>query len=397
MKESKLEIIRKYDLCDNCIGRLISDKKIDYEKIAKNLRKGKNLKKTDIINCYLCQGLLSEIEKFTKLILKELTKFDFDTFLIGTKIDEDILSKENKINKLLKNENINYLKNEINRELGLILEKKLDKVVNFERPDIMVILDTQFDNINFQIQSLFIYGRYKKYSRKIPQTKWYCKICKGKGCRDCNYKGTKYNKSVEELIAKDFLKETKSDLESFHGAGREDIDVKMLGTGRPFIIELKDPKKRKIDLKILEEKINSKNKKYIEISNLRFSNREEVVKIKNSKYKKVYEVTIKSEKALNIEKLKKVAQSLQGKTINQKTPCRVAHRRADLLRKKKIYSCQIKQLEGTISKLVVEAESGTYIKELINGDKGRTKPNISDLLNTPCVVKTLDVIEIKGE
>ena len=50
--------------------------------------------------------------------------------------------------------------------------------------------------------------------------------------------------SVEELIAKIALKYTKSDDESFHGCGREDIDALMLGRGRPFVLELKNPKKR---------------------------------------------------------------------------------------------------------------------------------------------------------
>ena len=84
-----------------------------------------------------------------------------------------------------------------------------------------------------------------KYSREIPQTKWFCRICRGKGCRKCNYTGTLYEQSIEELIAKYFLEETKASDESFHGAGREDIDVRMLGNGRPFVLEVKDPAKRK--------------------------------------------------------------------------------------------------------------------------------------------------------
>ena len=47
--------------------------------------------------------------------------------------------------------------------------------------------------------------------------------------------------------------------------------------------------------------------------------------------------------------------------------------------------------------LNVEAESGTYIKELISGDEGRTKPSISEMINNPCKVIELDVLEIKGE
>jgi tRNA pseudouridine synthase 10 len=47
--------------------------------------------------------------------------------------------------------------------------------------------------------------------------------------------------------------------------------------------------------------------------------------------------------------------------------------------------------------LIIEAESGTYIKELISGDGGRTRPSLSELVGVPCNVSKLDVIEIKGE
>ena len=50
-----------------------------------------------------------------------------------------------------------------------------------------------------------------------------------------------------------------------------------------------------------------------------------------------------------------------------------------------------------MASLEIETESGTYIKELVTGDEGRTQPNISDLLDDTCVVETLDVIEVKGE
>ena len=66
----------------------------------------------------------------------------------------------------------------------------------------MVILDTSYDEISLQIKPLYIYGRYNKYKRNLPQTKWYCRICRGKGCRKCEYTGKMYNTSIEELISK---------------------------------------------------------------------------------------------------------------------------------------------------------------------------------------------------
>jgi len=68
-----------------------------------------------------------------------------------------------------------------------------------------------------------------------------------------------------------------------------------------------------------------------------------------------------------------------------------------MVREKQIYSCSIESIDDAMATLTLEAESGTYIKELISGDDGRTKPNLSELIGIPCNVTALDVIKIKGE
>jgi tRNA pseudouridine synthase 10 len=231
----------------------------------------------------------------------------------------------------------------------------------------------------------------------MPQTKWFCKTCYGKGSRKCDYNGKVYENSVEELISKEIIRITKGTDESFHGAGREDVDVRMLGTGRPFVLEIKNPKIRSINLDFLKEKINSLYKDIIGIDNLRFSDRKEIERIKNAGFKKTYRVVIKSDTILNNEKLKKVSSSLQGSNINQLTPSRVAHRRADMVREKYVYNCIVESVEDTIAILTLETESGTYVKELVTGDNGRTKPSITEIIGSPCKVVELDVIAIKGE
>lgn len=393
-------ILLKFRLCDYCLGRLFSKVKISTcnQDIGNFLRKKTGFK-TIIkpINCELCQGLSSEVEYFYNLILDSLKDYEFDTFLIGCKIDEDIINKENELIAITKSEYSESIKNEVNRNIGLKIEKKIKKLVDFENPDIMIILDTSFNVITLQIASLFIYGKYKKYTRNIPQTKWFCKICYGKGCRKCNYLGRLYENSVEELVSKEMLKVTKATEESFHGAGREDIDVRMLGNGRPFVLEIKNPRVRSIDLDVLKEKINNSNKGLIEVNNLRFSDRNEIARIKNSRFRKVYRVVIKSNTILNNEKLKKVSSSLQDSTINQITPSRVAHRRADMIREKHIYRCVVESVKDTIAIITLETESGTYIKELVTSDEGRTKPSIAELIDSPSKVIELDVMEIKGE
>jgi tRNA pseudouridine synthase 10 len=347
--------------------------------------------------CWLCEGLTDEIVHFSDLIASALQGYDYNTFLIGSKIDDDIQEKEQHLWEELHLQDAEPIKMEVNREIGKILEPQLNKIVDIPNPDIMAVIDTAYDMVSLQISSLFIYGRYRKYQRGIPQTKWPCQICQGKGCKRCEYTGKLYTTTVEELIAQKALELTQGTDESFHGSGREDIDARMLGTGRPFILEIKNPKKRNIDLSLLERETNNNNKDVIDISQLRFSNREEIARIKAAEFQKTYRVTLEAAAPLNKEKLIKVAQSLQGQLIKQLTPTRVAHRRAHKIRERRIYNCTIESVEGIIASFTLETESGTYVKEFVSGDDNKTQPNLSELIGIPCKVKDLDVIDVKGE
>jgi len=392
--------LSKYKLCDHCLGRLFA--KVEHgftneergEKLRRNL---KQYGKIEIKNCWLCSGLFNEIRHFADIISEHLNDYEFETFLVGSRTDEEILDREQELLGFAGPEYSEPLKTELNREIGKILERESDKKVDFENPNIMAVIDTSFDVVNLQIKPLYIYGRYNKYKRDIPQTRWFCRVCHGKGCRKCNYTGKMYETSVEELIARRVLEKTRGDGESFHGCGREDIDVRMLGNGRPFVLEIKNPKIRSLDLDWLEEEINEHAEGKIKVNNLHFSSKTEIARIKSADFKKLYRVTFAGEKAINKEKLKKVVQTLRSKTISQFTPSRVARRRANIVRDRKIYSLNIELIDGATATLTMEVQSGTYIKELISGDDGRTRPSISEMIEVPCKVTELDVMEIKGE
>lgn len=85
-----------------------------------------------------------------------------------------------------------------------------------------------------QTEQIYIAGRYIKLDRNISQTEF---IVEGKR------KGTT---SVQEVIEDIVLQPLQSDSLTFISSGREDMDVRMLGDGRPFVLELKNPKLQSI-------------------------------------------------------------------------------------------------------------------------------------------------------
>ena len=96
-------------------------------------------------------------------------------------------------------------------------------------------------------------------------------------------------------------------------------------------MELIKPRKRKIDLKELENEINSKLRGIVEVSDLKIASKNTVILIKESSslMRKVYLAKVSVEGKISPEILKKLEKELSNRLIRQKTPTRVLHRRAD--------------------------------------------------------------------
>ncbi len=406
-KALKVREITGSTLCTRCWGRIFSQdiegtnnhERGEYIKqiLAKNICENDNL-----INdyCYICdnifqfieKGLLNDIKKYL-----ENSEIEFSTFLVGCRVPAEIIQKEDYIYSKLEDEP-ESIKKEINREIGKFLSLQMGNEVDFDNPNLVIMVDFNTNmtpNLEIQLNPLFVEGRYRKLIRGIPQTKWPCRKCKGKGCEYCNYTGKLYMESVEELISPQIIKEVKGTESKFHGAGREDIDVRMLGNGRPFVVEIKEPQKRTLNLKELENKINLYAAGKVEVSNLKLVGKERRSQIKTSSTStyKVYRAIVDLDKETSNDDLK-ILSSLD--VIEQRTPLRVSHRRADLIRKRRVRDLKVKKLDQERLELIIECEGGLYIKELISGDEYRTQPSVSSLLQNPARCVELDVLDVQN-
>ena len=88
--------------------------------------------------------------------------------------------------------------------------------------------------------------------------------------------------------------------------------------------------------------------------------------------------------------------ALSGQQLAQRTPLRVLKRRADLTRMRSA-QLVVRQVEGNEMELDVRAESGTYIKELVHSDEGRTSPSVAGVLGKKCEVLWLDVMQVHSQ
>ena len=181
-----------------------------------------------------------------------------------------------------------------------------------------------------------------------------------------------------------------------HGAGREDIDARCVGTGRPFILEVIAPRKRTMDLAALESEINRTADGRVSVALSHWSDRADVETLKSSKAHKKYRILVEVEGLVSAEELANALKTLKGVTIQQRTPIRVAHRRADKVRERKVLDVEYVGEQDGKFVLEVLGEAGLYIKELISGDQGRTIPSLAEILQRSAHVTSLDVVQVEG-
>ena len=393
------DILKETDgkICKHCLGR----------KLSKTIEGTNNIERADKVceeldidldgaDCAVCDNLFNKLndELYDKIDAKiNQLGIEFDTFLVGSQIPKDIQKRDEELSEKF-DLGVETIKKEVNRLIGLGIWERYDKEAEFERQDIVFNIDlTKEPKVKIQINPLYIEGKYNKYKRGIPQTKWPCTKCKGRGCEACNGTGKQYPESVEELISEHFLKLTRGKEAKFHGAGREDIDVLMLGSGRPFVLEIKEPRIRNLDLAELEQKINEINEGKTAYHGLKLCERGRKAEIKQSSPDtyKVYEAIVKCDDAFDEAKLDKLTELNE---INQQTPLRVLRRRTDMVRVKHVLDLKYEIIDDRTFKMRIKTEGGLYIKELISGDEGRSQPNVSGILGVGAICEQLDVIEV---
>ncbi|KAJ1854159.1 putative tRNA pseudouridine synthase Pus10 [Coemansia sp. RSA 1822] len=232
--------------------------------------------------------------------------------------------------------------------------------------------------------SIFVGGRYLKLERNISQTPF---IVEGRRVTE---------HSVSEIIGAPLQQLTKCDSYNMVGSGREDADVRMLGDGRPFYIECINPRRIcTLDADICEiERTLSTTNSPVQARRLQVIRAQDTAIIKEGEENKTkhYCALVWFAHELSQEKLAEINELGKHEIVlEQKTPVRVLHRRAPLTRPRKLLALAIEHIEGCFYRVRIESEAGTYIKEFVHGDLGRTVPSLAGLADTPADIFELDV------
>lgn len=395
-------ILATGEVCDACLGRFFGKR----SRGLSNAERGRALRIARAIerhepfvppegDCVVCSGLLDDLDLWADRVVAALEGTEYATFLVGTRVPPLLAECEEMVWSDLSLTHAEPMKSELNREVGKRVSERTGREVDFSHPDVVVLLDIANDRVEVQRSPLFIYGRYCKFERGIPQTHWDCRACRGAGCERCNFTGKQYPDSVEELVAGPISAALEAEGGVLHGSGREDIDARMIGTGRPFILEIVAPRRRSLDLPALERAVNESATGRISVELVRPAARSEVETLKSSRSHKKYRILVEVDGDISDDAIESALSVLRGTVIHQRTPQRVAHRRADRVRERTVLDIRLLGREAGGILVEVLGEAGLYIKELISGDSGRTRPSLADTIGLPARVVRLDVVLVQ--
>ncbi|XP_049849168.1 tRNA pseudouridine synthase Pus10-like [Schistocerca gregaria] len=237
------------------------------------------------------------------------------------------------------------------------------------------------------ILDVFVSGRYCKYVRNLPQSPWIID-----GVRKCE-------SSVQELIGPILAAHFVADSYKFMASGREDVDVRMLGRGRPFIVELINTHRPHLSEKqyaAIQKEINQKSAGKIRILDLQQVSDKDTETLKHGEEfkEKSYQCVLWMPEPVERERLESLSQTPEFE-IEQLTPIRVLHRRSLCSRKRKISKMSFTYINSHYALLDIKTQAGTYIKEFVHSDLGRTRPSLGDLLGQDVQILYLDVTEVE--
>jgi len=365
-------ILKKYDLCDQCLGRLFS-KQLH---LSSNKRLGRKLKKKYISKskCYVCKNLFCNLDYFLKSMLDISSNYEFQTYSVGIMIKPSIVDRDDFIRSKYHLKGIDSVKTDVAKELIKLFTKKTQKLLDSFDPEITFTINLKDELCQLHSKSIILFGKYVKSKRGYAQKQQSCGNCSGMGCRVCDFHGISEFESVEGIISKLLFKKFGGTTTKFTWIGGEDKSSLVLGSGRPFFVKIKNPSKRKSTL--ADEKFDS-----VSIFNLKLV---DTFPKKPLNFYSRIKIKISTKSQINSKKLKK---------LKDLTTCPIViYEKSGKRYEKKIFDLKYKKNSNNLFTIIMSAEGGFPIKKFVIGDD--MSPNISSLLDNSCVAQEFDFLDI---
>ncbi|MBM4019102.1 MAG: tRNA pseudouridine(54/55) synthase Pus10 [Planctomycetes bacterium] len=374
-------------LCDHCLGRLVAgaDTGLTNEHRGRAVREALAAAPSPApAGCSLCGGIFAAIDAWAARAREALAGWEFGTIAVASHPDPLPAAREQALwlrlgagqagstSPWAAGDLAEPYKQEFNRLLGCRVCELAGCEADLKDPDITALADHAAGRVTLRVEPIFASGRYRKLVRGLPQCRW-----------------PQWPTSVQQLVVEPILRAAGGEEHFFHGCGREDVDVRCLGE-RPFVAEVVRPRRRRLDWAALAAEINRDGR--IEVLGLAPCRRAEVARLKTLRPEKSYRALVRLAEEADEARLARLA-GLAG-PVRQRTPARVLRRRPDLDRIRRVVAITWRRVDGRTLELAVRTQAGLYVKELVSGDSGRTRPSVAEALGVAAECTELDVTAV---
>lgn len=410
--EDARSLLETGGVCDHCLGRCFADRGEDLTNEARGralrtcvaMMEDNPVKLVEPEDCWVCEGLVPDYDSWASRATDALESLEFETFLVGTRVPDSIEEHETDLRERVGMEtDAGFTLNaECNRQVGKRLESSLGATVDFDYPDVVTILDIDSEEVDLQINPAYLYGRYRKLEPGLAQQVRICRVCNGSGtqwrdgssrpCESCDGSGYDTEESVELFVTETIRQAMDGSDTVFNAAGRENDDVLVLGEGRPFVVEVKEPSIRPPDLDEIQEKIAEVSDGIVEIQRLTTAKRDVVARLTQLSIRQLYR--------LELTFLEPVARSTFEDAISELDSASVRQR----IEHDERVTEQVRVTGGVTGEFVsdteatvdIESKDGLNLEALMRGGTDRSDPNLADLLDTEVSIDSIAVITVEG-
>ena len=384
-------ILKECDLCDNCLGRFF----INSVHLSSGKRLGNKIRNSinsrAATKCYVCKNLFSNADLYVRMMQNASIGYEFSTFTVGAILKQSIIERDDRLRSKFHLRGVDGIKTAVTRELGKKFVKKTKKRIDHLSPDITFTINFRTEQCNVKTKPTFLYGRYIKDKRGLPQKGESCKDCKGKGCIFCNNHGLVSFDSIEGKISQLLYEKFETKQVKFTWIGGEDKTSLVMGDGRPFFAKLLSPKKRNVRL------VKKSNLGEIMVHALRTI---DVIPNGSIRFKSKIKMWVSTKDNISSKKLKKLKQ-LVAVPIETVPIVREAldyfTGSTKKQHKREIHKLKYKKISLQSFTVEIEVDGGITIKRLVDGIPFlgfRIIPNITSLLGTQCSCEKFDVNQI---
>ncbi|ABW01786.1 tRNA pseudouridine(54/55) synthase Pus10 [Caldivirga maquilingensis] len=395
--EDARKALLKYPLCDHCLGRLFASRGL----MISNEERGRSIKNvlfmeslnssTGTYNedtlvalaksghresllflrrmgkvieqqpCFICGNLFDKINinDIVSKVEEEINRqgIEFNSFQVGSTVNKGVIENEVKVSTELGITSSESIKRELNRLIGKVLADKLGKRYSRLNPDVVIKVNTSDGSVSVEVMPIYIEARYRKLIRGIPQV----------------------GDSSVASVAREVVSELRPLNVVLHFAGIEGPEVRVLGLGRPMIIEATRPLRRSLPGGII-------TRHGVQLLNLKAAGKVQVreIKSKAGELRRVFRILVKLHGSVTDEQLRSLEDYFSNRQIRQSMG---KGRRVKL-----IYGLKVVPVHGSILELIVNTQGGFSVRRFITGEG--TEPSVSGTLGIKVTPIEIDILNI---